>query len=155
MTAEVHKLIKTQRLNYFWGLVEQIFKFMSVGVLNTAIDAATYFLLTRLIPFFAGWEVLVKGISYVVGMINSFFWNRAWTFKSQISMGRSAFLFTLTHVAALGINAGVMAIGLELLHLPEGFAFILATGASFVWNFVLNKWVVFKPPPKPQLQANS
>jgi putative flippase GtrA len=155
MIAEIHKLLKAQSLSGLWGLMEQILKFMSVGVLNTLIDAITYFLLTRLIPLSSFWQVFAKGISYAVGMINSFFWNRTWTFKSQTSMSRSAFLFTLTHVAALGINAGVMAISLSILDFPEGISLILATGASFVWNFALNKWVVFKPPPISQLKANS
>jgi len=155
MTAETHKLMKLQKSNGFGGLIEQILKFISVGVLNTVIDATMYFLLTRLIPIFASWQVLAKGISYIVGMINSFFWNRAWTFKSQSSMGKSAILFSLTHVAALGINAGVMAISLDILNIPEGISLMLATGASFIWNFALNKWVVFRPQPISQMQANS
>jgi putative flippase GtrA len=155
MTAEARKLLKLEGLDGAWGLMEQILKFMSVGVLNTLIDTGAYFLLTRMVTFFAVWPVLAKGASYVVGMINSFFWNRAWTFKSQASMKRSALLFTLTHVAALGINAGVMAISFNILHLPEIIALTLATGASFIWNFVLNKWVVFKSPPTFKLETNT
>jgi putative flippase GtrA len=143
------------RLNRFWGLIEQILKFMSVGVLNTLIDAATYYLLTRFLPFFAIQPVMAKGISYIVGMINSFFWNRSWTFKSTTSMSRAALLFTLTHIAALGVNAGVMALSLDILHLPEAVSFALATSASFVWNFSLNKWVVFKTPPTQQFQITT
>lgn len=125
------------------AIVAQAAKFMAVGVLNTLIDAGTYFALTRWIPGFATLQVLAKGIAYAVGMTNSFFLNRNWTFQSQANPWRSALLFTATHVAALGINAGVMALGLDALHLPEIIALALATGASFGWNFFLNKWVVF------------
>jgi putative flippase GtrA len=136
------------------GLIEQILKFMSVGVLNTLIDAAIYYLLTRYLPFYTIQPVTAKGISYIIGMINSFFWNRSWTFKSSVSMSRSALLFTLTHIAALAVNAGVMAVSLDILHLPEVVSFAMATGASFIWNFSLNKWVVFKSPSKEQYQPS-
>jgi len=109
-------------------------------VLNTLIDAGAYFVLTRWLGTLV---VAAKGISYAVGMVNSFFWNRNWTFQSAANPWRSAALFTLTHIAALGINAGVMAAAVHGLRLPEWLALSAATGASFAWNFVLNKWVVF------------
>jgi len=121
----------------------QAVKFMAVGVLNTLIDAGSYFALTRWLGL-AALPVLAKGLAYAIGMVNSFFWNRTWTFRSRSNPWRAAGLFTLTHVAALGINAGTMALALQGLHLPELIALGLATGASFVWNFVLNKWVVFR-----------
>ena len=121
----------------------QIGKFMTVGVLNTAIDATAYFALTRWL-FLGSLPVLAKGIAYVIGMVNSFFWNRTWTFGDKGNIWRAAGLFTLTHVFALAINAGTMALALNWLGLPEIIALGAATGASFVWNFVLNKLVVFK-----------
>ncbi len=123
--------------------VVQATKFMTVGMLNTLIDASTYFILTRGLGLMA-LPVLAKSIAYVVGMINSFFWNRNWTFKSQTNTWRAAFLFTLTHLVALGINAGVMALGIHVLALPEIIGIPLATVSAFVWNFALNKLLVFQ-----------
>ena len=123
--------------------VIQIAKFMTVGVLNTAIDATAYFVITRWLGLGSA-LVLAKGIAYVIGMVNSFFWNRTWTFGDNGNIWRAAGLFTLTHIAALAINAGTMALVLNLLQLPEIVALGAATGASFVWNFVLNKLVVFR-----------
>lgn len=121
----------------------QIAKFMTVGVLNTAIDTTMYFILTRWLGL-SGLPVLAKGIAYVVGMVNSFFWNRSWTFGDKGNVWRAAGLFTLTHIVALAINTGTMALALDWLNLPEIVALGAATGASFVWNFVLNKLVVFQ-----------
>jgi putative flippase GtrA len=123
--------------------ISQIIKFMLVGALNTTIDAGAYFILTRWLGL-GSIPVLAKAIAYAIGMTNSFFWNRNWTFKSDASIWRAAVLFTLTHIAALGVNAGVMALGLKMLQLPEVIALGLATATSFIWNFVLNKIVVFK-----------
>lgn len=112
-------------------------------MLNTAIDAGTYLVLTRWLGLGSA-LVFAKSISYAVGMVNSFFWNRSWTFKSQANAWRAAGLFTLTHIAALVINAGTMALALDALHISEIIALGLATAASFIWNFALNKILVFK-----------
>ncbi len=145
MTAEIKQAKNFGSLQDFrsFQTVIQIAKFMTVGVLNTAIDAAAYFVITRWLGLGSA-LVLAKGIAYVIGMVNSFFWNRTWTFGDNGNIWRAAGLFTLTHIAALAINAGTMALALDWLGLPEIVALGAATGASFVWNFVLNKLVVFK-----------
>lgn len=144
MTAQISSAIKRATSRpYLTKTVVQVAKFMTVGVLNTLIDTGTYFILTRGLGLMA-LPVLAKSIAYVVGMINSFFWNRNWTFKSQTSTRRAAFLFTLTHIVALGINAGVMALSINVLALPEIIGIGLATISSFVWNFALNKLLVFQ-----------
>ncbi|MCF6278153.1 MAG: GtrA family protein [Anaerolineales bacterium] len=121
----------------------QIAKFMTVGVLNTTLDTAAYLALTRWLGLGSA-LILAKGIAYAIGMLNSFFWNRSWTFGGQGNVWRAAGLFTLTHIAALAINAGAMALVLDALHQPEVVALGAATGASFIWNFALNKLLVFK-----------
>ena len=145
MTAEARDVKNFGSLQDFrsFKTLTQIAKFMTIGVLNTAIDAAAYFALTRWLGFGSA-LILAKALAYIIGMVNSFFWNRSWTFNSQDNIWRAAGLFTLTHIFALAINAGTMAFALEAMQLPEIIALGAATGASFVWNFVLNKWVVFK-----------
>ena len=145
MTAEARDVKNFGSLEGFrsFKTLTQIAKFMTVGVLNTAIDAGAYFALTRWLGFGSA-LVLAKGIAYVVGMVNSFFWNRSWTFSDNGNVWRAAGLFTLTHIFALGINAGTMAFVLEVMLLPEIIALGAATGASFIWNFVLNKVLVFR-----------
>ena len=145
MTTEI-KNIKS--LGHFqdaksFKTLSQIAKFMTVGVLNTAIDAGIYLTLTRWLGFGSA-PVLAKGIAYAIGMLNSFFWNRSWTFGARGNLWRAAGLFTLTHIFALAINAGTMAFVLDAMQLPELIALGAATTASFVWNFVLNKLVVFR-----------
>jgi putative flippase GtrA len=126
----------------------QACKYVLVGVSNTLIDAAAYYALTRWL-WLGSLPVLAKGIAYAIGMVNSFYWNRNWTFNRRGSMHRTptwraAFLFTLTHIVALGINAGVMYLGLAILNFSEVISLVLATGIAFGWNFLLNKLVVFK-----------
>jgi putative flippase GtrA len=55
-------------------------KFVLVGCLNTGMAFVTFFLLTH----FAGINDNVSNvISYIIGLINSFIWNRNWTFKKK------------------------------------------------------------------------
>ena len=145
MTAETKQAKNFRSLQDFrsFQTLVQIAKFMTVGVLNTAIDAAAYFALTRWLGLVSR-LVLAKGIAYVIGMMNSFFWNRTWTFQSKSHLWKAALWFALTHIFSLGINAGVMAFGLDILNLSEVVSLVLATGAAFCWNFVLNKRIVFK-----------
>ena len=145
MTVEARNAKNFGSLKNFrsFEILTQIAKFMTVGVLNTALDAGAYFILTRWLGFGSA-LIFAKALAYAIGMLNSFFWNRTWTFSDNSNIWRAAGLFTLTHIFALTINAGTMAFMLDVMQLPEIVALGTATAASFVWNFVLNKLVVFR-----------
>ncbi|MBC8263580.1 MAG: GtrA family protein [Anaerolineales bacterium] len=112
--------------------LEQAAKFLSVGILNTALDASLYFVLTRwpALRYACGYsgqgfstlQTLAKGISYGAGILNSFYWNKSWTFKSDGAMIDTEFL------------AGARARGFRIAeapvtHLPRVAG--EATGANF------------------------
>ena len=125
-------------------LVTQAARFLSVGVLNTLVDWGVYFLLTRLIGFFASQPGLAKGISYGAGILNSYLFNRAWTFRSQASARATLAPFVLANLAGLALNVGVMQACRAWLHLPELLSLALATGATLAWNFTISKFLIFK-----------
>ena len=121
----------------------QALKFLVVGVLNTGVDAGLYLALTR----WLGLAALAKAISYSAGVVNSYYWNRSWTFRSRAGGMGTLAAFGLANLAALALNAGVMHLGLNVFGLPETVAFGAATGATFAWNFALSKVVVFRQAP--------
>jgi putative flippase GtrA len=125
-------------------MIRQAVKFLSVGILNTLLDWAIYFGLTHWVSFFADQQVFAKGISYSIGVLNSFYWNKTWTFRSQSSSWRALLLFILSNLIGLVINSGALHICLNVLALPEVAALVLATGSSLLWNFAISKFVVFK-----------
>ena len=125
------------------GWLVQAVKFLCVGAGNTALDAALYLLLTRAGGWLFALPVVAKGFSYGAGMVNSFYWNKTWTFRSARQPGRVFPAFALANLAALAANAGVMAFALSALHLSEAPAFVLATAVSFALNFCLTKFFVF------------
>lgn len=120
---------------------KQIVRFSLVGMLNTFVDAGIYYLLSR--SGLMNDLVLAKAISYTLGVLNSYYWNKAWTFRSRVS--HRAFLpFVLASLLAVGLNTWGMHLALETLGLPETGALLLATAMTFLWNFIANKFFIFK-----------
>lgn len=149
MTSEnTHSLSRRFRANLSWTLtpiwLRQTIKFGAVGLLNTLVDAGLYFALSRWVWVLPAQKVLTKSVSYTGGILNSFYWNRAWTFRSQASLTKMLLPFVVVNLIALGINTGVMYLGLAILHLPEIVSLAVATGAGFLWNFIISKFFVFK-----------
>jgi putative flippase GtrA len=122
----------------------QAIKFLVVGTLNTLIDVGLYLLLTRWVDSFDDIRWLAKAISYSVGVVNSFYWNKTWTFRSQTSPTKTFMPFTLANLVGVGINASMMHICLEAWHSHELLSFVVATGVSFAWNFLVSKYIFRK-----------
>jgi putative flippase GtrA len=111
----------------------QLSKFAAVGVLNTAIDFALFTLLYFLfgIPI-----VIANTVAYCTGVVNSFVWNKYWTFAEQKQSSRTLHQFPLffgLYLVGLGLsNLTVWALALSMpALLAKGFAI----GVSFLWNF--------------------
>jgi putative flippase GtrA len=121
----------------------QAVKFGLVGVLNTALDWGVYYLLTRFAGM-GGLPTLAKAISYSVGVLNSYFWNRRWTFGSQARAAQTLLPFVLVNLVGTAINSGVFALGTGRMRLPQLLGLIGATIAALVWNFVASKFLVFR-----------
>jgi len=143
-----HSLGRLSRANPSWTLapiwLRQAVKFGAVGLLNTLVDAGLYFALSRWVWVLPAQKILIKSVSYIGGILNSFYWNRTWTFRSQASLMKMLFPFVVVNLIGLGINTGVMYLGLAFLHLPEIVSLAVATGAGFLWNYSISKFFVFK-----------
>ena len=124
--------------------LKQAAKFGSVGVLNTLLDLALYFVLTRWLGL-GGQRTIAKGISYSVGVLNSYFLNRVWTFPGHDGSSWAAlFPFVLSSLVGLAINTGMLDLCLKTLGLPEIIAIGVATASSLLWNFLVSKFLIFK-----------
>jgi putative flippase GtrA len=121
----------------------QAVKFSFVGVLNTAVDWGVYFILTRWLGM-ANLPIAAKSISYSAGIINSFFWNRTWTFRSKAQIWTTLLPFVIVNLVGLAINTGIYELCLNVLGLQELIALGTATIVTLVWNFVLSKFVIFR-----------
>jgi putative flippase GtrA len=131
------------RSNLRFDWIEQGFKFLIVGAMNTAVDLGLYYLLTRLIISSGELFVAAKAISYSAGVLNSYLWNRSWTFQVKENSWKDFLPFVLINLVGLGFNAVILWFGLRMA-IPEFFALLLATCAVFLWNFTVSKFMIFK-----------
>lgn len=155
-------------------IIKQGAKFGLVGISNAVIDYSLYIGLSALLAVPLDKVYLVKYFSGSCAMINSFYWNRRWTFRSKAGIGRSGIRFLVTTIISVwAIHPGIVwlftatnpgvAFGsfwftvADLLGivglLPQTFtetfviktvAFCMGVLGGAVWNFTLYKLWAFK-----------
>ncbi len=127
------------------GLASQkeALRFLSVGIVNTLLDATVYVLLTRGTLLFATRLSVAKFFSFLVGTLSSLFLNRSWTFgvQGRITLAEITRFYGVVAIS-LSINVGTMTLLLRL-GLYDLYAFLIATVVTFALNFVLSKLWVF------------
>lgn len=133
---------------------KQFIKFGTVGVSSSFIDLGILNVLIFLSGIASGaWFPIFKGTSFVIALINSYFWNRNWTFKSQDNANVMEFgkFFTISAVG-FGINVSIASFIVNFLdpfggmspQLWANVGAISATSISLIWNFLCYKFVVFR-----------
>jgi len=132
------------------SVFHQIGKFAVVGVLNTVLDFAVLNLLISWSGISTGGPASIyKGISFTVAVINSYFWNKYWTFNFKGKVSREFLQFFLISLIGFGINVGAFSFVVNVVGnggaLWANIGALAGTIAAFVWNFLGYKFIVFKP----------
>lgn len=132
----------------------QFFKFAVVGVMNTLIDLGVLNGLILLTGMAVGWQFSVfKGISFIAAVINSYFFNKFWTFKSKKSVGAGELLqFFAVSVGGFVVNVGTASLVVNVIGPLWGISptlwanvgAISAIAFSMAWNFIGYKFLVFR-----------
>ena len=133
----------------------QAAKFILVGILNTFVDLGVLNILMLVTSISTGaFYSVFKGISFVVAVINSYFWNKFWTFKKAAATAnpqKEFVQFLVVSVIGFGINVGVASLVVSLggslgmsAKLLANAGGLVATLCSMGWNFVGYKFIVFK-----------
>jgi putative flippase GtrA len=99
-----------------------IFRFLLVGILNTAVGLGTIYASKY---FFSLSDVPANVVGYFVGLTNSFFWNRRWTFSHSGNSLWTAARFVLVFAVAYLSNLMLM------LSLISRFHFNAYAGQAF------------------------
>lgn len=107
-------------------------KFVLVGLLNTGVDFAIFVAMVYGLSVSSAWAQLV---SYSVGVVNSYVWNRKWTFQAS---GMGSLRDMIRFVALTGSSfAAATALLLGLEH-GLGWPPILAKTASIFVSVAVN-----------------
>ncbi|MDE1925458.1 MAG: bifunctional glycosyltransferase family 2/GtrA family protein [Patescibacteria group bacterium] len=123
---------------------KEALRFMSVGVINTLLDASAYVALTRGTDVFAHHLVAAKFFSFLAGTVSSLLLNRSWTFGMQ---GRLTVAEVVRFYAVTSLS---ITINVAMMNLLVGFgmydliALAVTTVFTFAASFTLSKFWVFK-----------
>jgi len=150
----------SKKISVLW----QIGKFGVIGVLNTLVDWGILTIL--LLMFKNSTEVfligitfysLYKSISFIIANINSYYWNKYWTFTSGIVKKTKAeyFQFFAVSIVGFGINVGIASYVFKSiqpiggLNIDQWGIIGAAIGSilGLAWNFIGYKFIVFAPSP--------
>lgn len=121
----------------------QFIKFAIVGTSNTAIDFAIYTALTRLSAYWFNHKIGAAALAFVMATINSYVWNKYWTFKNTSDKHHIQLIKFVT-VGAIGLLFNVL---IFWLLLPLGWYDLGVKGLAIIlvlfWNFTINKLWTF------------
>lgn len=136
--------------------VFQFGKFFVVGLSNTFLDLGVLNFLILATDITQGiYFSAFKGISFVCAVINSFFWNKYWTFQKQGSF--MLFLLVVSGSALLNIGwASYMVnyMGAPASISPKVWDNIAALSSVFLvltWNFLGMRLIVFRKKLNPKI----
>ncbi|TEB13748.1 GtrA family protein [Pelotomaculum propionicicum] len=118
----------------------QILRFCAVGLGNTAVDFTMFFILTMGgVPYLPA-----QVLAYGAGVVNSYFFNRVWTFRVARKSSLPEFAgFVTVNVLSLLMSAGLLFILHDVNHLSLWPSKILATGVSVFVNYMGSRLWVF------------
>src|SRR4030065_2640715 len=117
-----------------------IFQFVSfslIGVLNTLIHYTIFLLLFRVFEIN---YLVASGVGYFVGMVNSYFLNRRWTFMSSNNISPEFTKFTLVNVISMSTNLIVLKFSVTTMGLIAEVGQIISIIFSISVNFFGNKF---------------
>ena len=132
--------------------IVQFAKFCMVGVLNTLVTLCAIFVCKSLLGVNA---YVSNAIGYVLGVINSFLWNRRWVFHSSGRVHSEALRFALGFVFCYALQLTTVVVlntspfGAILIDLGPmtisgyGLATIIGCGVYTLTNFIYNRIVTF------------
>lgn len=132
----------------------QLARFGIVGLMNFSVDAGILTALVVASGVAKGEEVIGFNIvSASIAIINSYFWQRSWTFKEKAPASKKEFsVFVFITIIGIAINTAVVYFTTGVIHPFDGLtpervvvvAKIIATFVSLIWNFLGYKFFVFR-----------
>ncbi|MCM1174369.1 MAG: GtrA family protein [Blautia sp.] len=132
-------------INKITGKMLQFVKFGVVGVSNTLI----YYIVYLILYLMAVNYIISSVIGFVISVINAFYWNNKYVFKTNETENRNllqAFCKTIIAYAGIGLilNNILLILWVEIIGISGTIAPVINLLITTPLNFVLNKFWTFK-----------
>ncbi len=136
-TWAIHKTIRM-----VWNKIGQFIKFGLVGISNTLISLAVYYLLV----YFGVHYLIAYTLGFVISVCNAFYWNNKYVFRNK--QEKSLVKAFLKVFASYGVSFFLSVILMTLLVEMAGISSLIAPVLKLIitipLNFMLNKIWAFK-----------
>lgn len=121
------------------GLMSQPVKFGLVGALNTVVGYMSYLLLLALSSNY----VFSLALGHGVAIVNSFIWNKRWTFRSKGETKGEAARFLLVYAFTFVANLLALALMVERLGWDPRYSQALLLIVMPAVAFLAHRWWSF------------
>lgn len=125
----------------FFELLKQFIKFGIVGISNTVISLAIYYILI----YFNINYIISNTIAFIISVLNSYYWNNKFVFKKSKEWHLLPLLKTyMSYGTTFILSTILLFIMVDYLNISELIAPILNLVITIPLNFLLNKFWAFK-----------
>lgn len=119
-------------------LKKEFKRFLIVGLSGVGTDLVSYYILLNFL-----YSDISKSISFILGAMVAFIFNKYWTFEKHEKSYTEIFQFVMLYAITLVVNVFINKLVLDATELVF-LAFLVATGVSTILNFLGQKFWVFK-----------
>ena len=136
-----------KKIAMLWTKHEELFRYIIVGGLTTVLNAAVYWLLSGV---FSLHYQLANAIAFVVAVVFAYIANKKAVFHTKttdaLDTAREAGSFFLMRLISYGVEAGLMALMVEVWRVDELLAKLPVIMLIVVLNYVFSKLYIFRKP---------
>ena len=115
-------------------------KFVSVGVSNTIISLAIYYLLKGVGVYY----LIATVVGYIISSITGYILNKLWVFKYKEEKKKSVFRYYTLYLSALMLNLILMKLQVSVLGISDNIAPLFTLVVTTLYNYYFSKVWVFK-----------
>lgn len=119
----------------------EFIKYGVVGVSNTVVTAVVIYVMMKGLgcP-----DVLSNVVGYIAGVVNSFVWNKQWTFRSEAAWGKSALRFGIAFGICYVLQLLLLIYLNQTLSIDPYYNQLIAMVFYTGINFLFNKYYAFR-----------
>ena len=118
----------------------QFLKFCVVGLSNTVISLAVYYI----ILYFGAHYVIASILSFIISVLNAYYWNYKYVFNTKSDILKSLIKTYTSYGFSYVLSTTLLMILVEYYNISELLAPILVLVITVPLNFILNKFWAFK-----------